>query len=468
MIFSYVKFRAELEKVNEWWLTRTVREARLYPLKRRHFVFVMKHLEQPRILLLTGPRRVGKSILIKQVIQELIKKGINPRNILYYSLDDPSLSAFSDNVMKDVLDYFLENIAVEGKKYVFFDEIHLFIEWYKWMKSFYDRKENTKYVLTGSSSLTLQRDANAFLRGRLDTVEMFPLDFKEFARFCGINVPEISFEDMEKLDALEISKICHDLNQAFREYFVVGGFPEWFDVKKQREARLRWFSLLIHDIPKKAIFEDITTLFNIRNPKVLEQVFAFIAAHQSRILSYETINDVVKLDRATLINYIDFLKASYLLVEVLKYAGIKEQLKAKKKFLVIDQGLRNAVLKEYEAREYNEGFIMENVVGLHLYERGKKEGRNLYYTRGNGKDEVDFVLVEEEGKKKREVIPVEVKFRRHIEKKDTRNLVNFMEKKKLKLGYVVTRNMFKKEEVDGRILYFVPGEVFLIIEGMII
>lgn len=50
----------------------------------------------------------------------------------------------------------------------------------------------------------------------------------------------------------------------------------------------------------------------------------------------------------------------------------------------------------------------------------------------------------------------------------TRNLVNFMEKKKLKLGYVVTRNMFKKEEVDGRILYFVPGEVFLIIEGMII
>jgi len=77
-------------------------------------------------------------------------------------------------------------------------------------------------------------------------------------------------------------------------------------------------------------------------------------------------------------------------------------------------------------------------------------------------------LVEEEGKKKREVIPVEVKFRRHIEKKDTRNLVNFMEKKKLKLGYVVTRNMFKKEEVDGRILYFVPGEVFLIIEGMII
>lgn len=56
---------------------------------------------------------------------------------------------------------------------------------------------------------------------------------------------------------------------------------------------------------------------------------------------------VVKLDRATLINYIEFLKSSYLLAEVLKFAGIKEQIKAKKKFLSIDQGLRNAVLKEY-------------------------------------------------------------------------------------------------------------------------
>ncbi|MDH7514021.1 MAG: ATP-binding protein [Clostridiales bacterium] len=462
MIFDYGRFRGELEKINDWWLTNRVREARLYALKRKHFGTLIQQLEQPRISLLAGPRRAGKSVLLKQAIQELIQTGRNSRNILYYSLDDPSLSAYSDNVMKDLLDYFLENIAVEGKKYVFFDEVHLFDDWYRWMKSFYDRRQDIKFVITGSSSLNLQRDANAFLRGRMDEIEMFPLDFHEFARFYGFDPPAISIDELDVWDEHEIRRVRNDFQEVFREYIVVGGFPEWFEVKKQREAKLRWFSLLVNDIPKKAIFEDIATLYNIRNPKILEQVFAFIAAHQSRILSYETVNDVAKLDRATLINYIEFLKASYLIVEVLKFAGIKEQLKAKKKYLIVDQGLRNAVLKEYEVREDNAGFILENVVGLHLYFSGREKGRKLYYIRVNVDGEVDFVWAEEEGKKNREVIPVEVKFQARIEKKDIKNILRFMDKEDLRMAYVITKDVYKKEEVGGRALHFVPAEVFLL------
>ena len=142
----------------------------------------------------------------------------------------------------------------------------------------------------------------------------------------------MSFDDVLELEEFEVRKYQHELRNAFKKYLTVGEFPEWFEVKNQLNPVPRWFVMLIEDIPKKAIFEDIAILYEIRNAKALEQILAFLVAHQSRILSYATINDVVKLDRSTLLNYLEFLKSSYLIAEVLKYAGIKEQMKAKKKF----------------------------------------------------------------------------------------------------------------------------------------
>ncbi|MBE0478025.1 DUF4143 domain-containing protein, partial [Candidatus Aerophobetes bacterium] len=240
----------------------------------------------------------------------------------------------------------------------------------------------------------------------------------------------------------------------FKEYLSVGGFPEWFEIKKQFDTRLRWFTMLIEDIPKKAIYEDIASLFGIRNVKILEQVFAFIAAHQSKLLSYETINDVVKLDRSTLINYIEFLKSSYLIAEILKFAGIKEQIKAKKKFLVIDQGLRNAILKDYEVKEDNLGFIFENVIGIALFLFCKKNYANLNYWKPN--DEVDFVISD------KEIIPVEAKYKKRILEKDKDNLKNFMRKFRKDKAFLITKNLYGQERIGKSLLYFIPAEIFLL------
>lgn len=456
MIRNNVEFRRELEKINEWWLTSTVREAGLYPLKRDHFSILKKEIEGPRITIIAGPRRVGKSILIKQAIEDLIQKGNNPRNILYYSMDDPSLSVYSEEVFKDLVDYFSDNIALEGKKYIFLDEIHLFNGWYKWIKAFYDRKKDIKFVITGSSSLHLQKEANFYLRGRTSEIEMFPLNFFEFVKFSGIKTEKIGYQELLGLDEFEVRKIQSNLRNSFNEYLTVGGFPEWFEIRNHEDAKLRWFTMLIEDIPKKAIFEDITTLFEIRNAKILEQVFAFIVAYQSKIISYETINDVVKLDRATLINYIEFLKSSYLLAEVLKFAGIKEQIKAKKKFLVIDQGLRNAVLKEYEIREENLGFVLENVIGINLFLHCKRNDKKLYYWKIN--DEIDFVISNKEEK----AIPVEVKYKNIINDADKKSSNNFLKRFRKEKAFLITKNLYGKEKLSQGILYFIPADILLL------
>jgi len=455
MIKNLVGFRKELEKVNEWWLTSRVKEAERFPFRREAFNEIRKEIETRRCLVITGPRRVGKSVLLKQTIQFLIKEGTNPRNILYYSLDDPTLYTFSDNLIKDLIDYFLENIAKKGRKYIFLDEIHVFEGWYKWIKAYYDKYENLKFFLSGSSSLALQEEANKYLRGRIITLEIFPLSFLEFLRLSGLKIKEFKLEDIFKLDELEIKKLWYEVKEYFQEFLVVGGFPEWFEIKGTKDEVERWFRRLIEDVPKKAIYEDVVKLFGIKNPRVLELILTFIAANQSKILAYETINDVAKLDRSTLLNYLEFLKSSYLLVEILKFARLKEQLKAKKKFLLLDQGIRNAILKEYEIREENLGFVIENVVGNRLYLISKEKNRNLFYWKIN--DEVDFVL---RGEK---ILPVEVKYRDEIKPKDIKGLLNFMEKFKVKEGFVITKSLLKREKMKGKFLYFIPCWLFLLL-----
>ncbi|MEA1965334.1 MAG: DUF4143 domain-containing protein, partial [Candidatus Aerophobetes bacterium] len=166
------------------------------------------------------------------------------------------------------------------------------------------------------------------------------------------------------------------------------------------------------------------------------------------------INEIVKLDRSTLGNYLEFLKFSYLVVEVLKFAGIKERMKAKKKFLVIDQGLRNAVLKDYEVREDNVGFILENVVGINLFLFCKRENMRLHYWRVD--DEVDFVISDEE------VIPVEVKYKKRIRKNDKSKLKNFIRKFKKDKAFLIKKDFYGRERVGRSLLYFIPAEVFLL------
>lgn len=447
MIKDPLAFRRELEKANDFWLTGRVKEAERFPKKREEFKELVEEIGLKHIILVTGPRRVGKTVLLKHLIDNLLKTGINPRNILFYSFDSPTLSLFCDNPLIDAFEYWYENIAEEGRKYFFVDEAHFVKDWYKWIKLIYDRYDDVKIFVSGSSSISIQKDANTFLKGRTIFHEIFPLTFKEFLMLKGRKVEDV---DIQKIDTLEVEKIVKKFENDFKEYLLVGGFPEWFEVKDKD----RWFKILVNMIPKRAIYEDISTIFKIRNTKILETILSFVVANQGKILAYETINEVANLKHEILVNYLEYLKSSYLVVEILKFAKIKEQLKAKKKYLCIDQGLRNAILSEYEVKEDNIGFIVENVVGLHLWYEAKKRRGKLSYYKVN--DEIDFIL---SGKT---LIPVEIKFREIIKEKDIKPIKNFIEKYNTKKAFVLTKTIYEVEELGTAKILFVPVIFFLL------
>jgi len=442
MIKDEKGFADALLAVNEWWITGKSRKAERYPKKRSIFPNLEKELRSKRVVILTGPRRVGKSVLLHQLIQNLLDSGTSRDNIVYYQLDDPAISLSSDEPIKDILDNALSR-SKNNRLYVFFDEVQAQKEWYKWIKSYYDRELDIKFILSGSSSLTIQADANKYLRGRTAEAELLPLDFREFLYFSGIEATKIN-----KNDAVALSIARKQIEGALEEYLLVGGFPEWFEIKNEADSKERWLNHLLADVPKKAIYEDMAVYFNIRNPKVIDLLLNMVAVNQSRIISYEILNEVVGLDRATLLNYMDFLKSSYLILEIPVYGGPKKQMKAMKKYLLIDQGLRNSLMKNYAVKEENRGFIIENMVGLALFSTYK----DLSYWREQ-QNEVDYVAGN---------APIEVKYQNTIDEKDLKGLLKFLENKGGKYGVVISKDRLEEKTIQGKKISFIPFWLFLL------
>jgi predicted AAA+ superfamily ATPase len=456
MIESPAEFRLELEKLNPHWLTGMPKEEDRFPRHRDELEALYSDRDLNKVSVVTGPRRAGKTVLLRHLVARLIRDGVDPRNLLYCSLDNSRLAMMCDDLVRDATDLWLEGIATEGPRYLLLDEVHLLDGWYSAVKNLHDLGGDLKIYVSGSASLAIQVKAEQYLRGRYVLHEVWPLDFAGYLRIiAGAGKGEVAGGRDDRggkgrpEDALAADRQRADLTPGFRNYMLVGGFPESLEVKDTG----RWFELLVNMVAQKAVYTDVAATFNIRAVKVLDSVLHYIVQNQSRLLTYESINSVAGLKHEVLLDYIEYLKASYLVVEVRKLAPtVREQLRSRKKYLCADQGLRNALLAEYEVREDNEGFIAENVVGMHLHLAAARSGRGVFYS-VRGAD-IDYVVVGE--------VPVlvEVKYQNRIGIDDIAKVRRAMDATGARLAYLVSKRDFDVLRDGDREIRVVPAAVF--------
>jgi hypothetical protein len=456
MIDDAIGFRLELGKLNPHWLTGMPAEEAKYPSHRDELEALYADRKVKKISVVTGPRRAGKTVLLRHLIARLIEDGVNPRSLLYCSLDNSRLAAMSKDLVRDVIEFWLDGIAADGSKYVLLDEVHLLDGWYSGVKNFHDLNKDIKMYISGSASLAIQVKAEQYLRGRYLVHEIWPLDFRGYLSLRGSgrdgSAKGTRVGPVEKgppEDAISADRQLHALARDFKRYLLVGGFPE----SREMEDTAKWFEVLENFVAQKAIYTDIAATFNIRAVKVLDSVLHHVVQNQSRLLTYESINEVAGLKHEVLLDYIEYLKGSYLIVEVRKLAPkVKEQLKSRKKFLCVDQGLRNALLAEYEMSEDNEGFVAENVVGMHLFLAAARSKRQVFYWKENG--EIDFVI------KGREPLLVEVKYKNRVAESEVSKVRDAMDATGARLAYIVSKRDFSVMKERGRELRIVPAAVF--------
>ncbi len=143
--------------------------------------------ERKSIIFLTGLRRIGKTTLLKLLVQKLITSGTKPQCICYISLDDYSFEKFS---ILDLISEFrkIHKLTSAEHVYLFLDEVAYKDKFQQQLKTIHDR-QNAK-VFAASSSSSLLKDKKAFLTGRAVIKEISPLDFDEFLQFKGITIKQ--------------------------------------------------------------------------------------------------------------------------------------------------------------------------------------------------------------------------------------------------------------------------------------
>lgn len=470
-----------LNKYNPWWNNKEIPPSKTNEFKRGDFYVVRKLLEKREIVSVVGPRRVGKTILIHQIIQDLIDSGTDTKKILYLSVDEFELKKGGVEI-KDILQVYSKYIikkpldSLEEDHYIFLDEIQEIPSWEKILKNWYDLGYNLKFIISGSSSIWITKGTEESLLGRIKTTVMMPLKFSEVLRYRKIvpedfyrdrmdlreslvnavqeNNPEIFMKSIENFMGQMIrikDKILIELNR----YIIVGGYPEFLD-----ENDYIKISESIRDKIKLIFFKDIIRYFKIRNPTVLEDLFQLLSKSSGGNFNLAKTADILDIQRPTLKDYLKYLTKAYLIRNSQFYAmSRKIRIRKQDKVYVLDAGIRNATtdyLDESLLKDSDElGKIVEGIIFDHLirlkFNLDKGPEPEIFYWKD--KKEIDFVLTV-----KRKPIPIESKFRKKIGGDVYSTIEGFIEKYKSPFGIIVTKDEFS---IKGNIIE-IPFWAFII------
>ncbi len=389
-----------LTAFNPWWRTGAVNPKMAQPYKRFAFHEAMKRLDQTdirRTVVLTGTRRVGKTTIQYQMIDNLLNRGVSPQKIVFISMDHPMLKLSGVN---DVLECYHENVYADQDVYYFFDEIQYAQDWDKWLKTIYDMQPDTKVVATGSASPALIKGNQESGAGRWSVIQVPTMSFYEYCELLDLDRPELpaNFKPTQMLsmtqqDRTQIMLQLSKVQNHFNRYLQVGGFPELAKADNDIMAQ----QIMREDVVDKVLKRDLPSLYSIRNATELERIFLYLCNVSSEIVSIDAIaKELNGVSRPTVENYIQYLESANLIYQSwpVDMAG-KKVLKSKPKIYIADAAIRNAVLMDDSllTDPVEMGKIVETAVYKHVAAFYYQKATSVGYFRGGKKSrEIDIVV----------------------------------------------------------------------------
>ncbi len=330
--------------------------------RNRYLDSLENYIDKPIIKVLIGMRRVGKSSIIKLLIDRILKKGIPSMNILY--INKESLEFDDIKNYKDLYQYAINYFEkIKGKKYIIIDEIQDIEEWEKAIASFL-ADNYADITISGSNSKLLSSELATLLSGRYVEMPVYPLTFKEFLTFRS---DRLGVED------------------EFNNFIKYGGLPGIHMMKLQDEFVFEYLNSILNTV----LYKDIIARYKIRDVAIFDKIVKYLFDNIGNITSAKKIADYFKSQRIkvsvdTVLNYIGYIESSLLINRVHRYdIKGKKYLEFYDKIFLNDTGLRNGLVGY---SENNINGILENIVYKELQTRGYRVSAGAM-----GKFEIDFV-----------------------------------------------------------------------------
>lgn len=321
------------------------------------------------VKVLVGQRRVGKSYIMRQIMYGLVERGVDSQNILYINKEFNDFDFIKDyNDLDALVKYYREVLGPEGKVWLFVDEIQNIEGWEQLINSYsQDYVDSYEVFISGSNSKMLSGELATLLSGRYIEFQIFPFSFKEYV---GITKKEVS-------------------KQSYIDYMESGGMPELF-VLPNKETKRNYISA----IKDTVLLRDIIQRHNIKDAKLLEDLFVFLVNNASNLISIINIVNYFK-DKGrsttydTISNYIGYIEDSFIVHKIERYdIRGKDTISGISKYYINDLSFKNYL---YPGFGYGMGYKLENLIYLEL----RRAGFEVYVGAFRDK-EVDFVAKKED------------------------------------------------------------------------
>jgi uncharacterized protein len=447
--------RLRIERDNPWWkaMVGAIPEAasprRVYfePFKALALNFDVR-----RAAILLGPRRVGKTFMLKQFINEAITQGTNPQCILYVSIDTPIYSGIT-------LERFLEfmpDISDCNRKIVIYDEIQYLKDWEVHLKDLVDSYPSIKFIASGSAAAALRLKSRESGAGRFSDFMLPPLTFYEFLQF--VNEPDDLVQAGE--DHWYVTTDIERLNARFIEYLNYGGYPE---AVLNEQIRQNPEQFIKNDIIDKILLKDLPSLYGIQEIQELNKLFSFLAYNAGEEASLENISQESGITKPTIKKYIEYLESAFLIIKLSTVDDNCRTMKRERNFKVYlnNPSMRAALFAPVNSNDKERiGHLTESAIFSQW--QHSPAFSHLKYARWKNEGEVDIVYLG--GPRQHPMWIGEIKWSDRIAKNawsEPKHLRTLIAKHpSIRVAIFTTRTHSGMIEIEGRKVRCVPSALY--------
>lgn len=445
-----------LREENPWWVAGAGIDRDYAEFPRRAylppFARLVRQAAPQRAVLLLGPRRVGKTIMVFHAIDALLRSGVAGRDILYVSLETPTY--FGQGLEGLVRRFQRAFERSPGTPlYVFFDEIQYLKGWEVHLKSLVDTQRGCRFVATGSAAAALKHKSAESGAGRFTEFVLPPLTFFEYLRFTGAEDGLIGADDdsdeASRFRALDIV----GLNEGFVNYLNFGGYPEAVFSDAVRRNPRRYIK---NDIIDKVLLRDLPSLYGIADVQELNSLFNTVAYNSAEEISLEGLAKSSGVSKPTLAKYLEYLEAAFLIKRIRRVDENAARFRKAMTFKVYltNSTMRAALFAPLTAEHPAIGHLVETAV-FSQWLHNDAYIASLHYARWK-RGEVDLVSLDAMQKPR---FAVEVKWsdRPWDDPREVKGLVEFARLHTLgRMPLVTTRTARGVKRVDGVDVEFTP------------
>lgn len=442
-----------LKRLNSWWREGKIEDATAR-LKRRAYLPLVRdlvlNLSLRRAVVLLGPRRIGKTILIRHLVADLLERKFAPTSIGYVEMDHPLLRGKS---LESLIRLLASASGGERLQFVFFDEIQYLKDWEQELKSIVDHSPELRVLVSGSAAAALKRKSTESGAGRFTDFLLPPLTFPEYLDLATSDPAIERIAD----DHYNISNIAR-LNRQFVDYINFGGYPELALEPAVRSDPARFVK---SDIVDKVLLRDLPQLYGIQDIQELNSLFTLLAYNTGELVSPQELSQKCGIGKPTIQRYIEYLEAAFLLKRIYRIDQDGKRFQRERSFKVYltNPAMRTGLFGPVSPATPGFGHLVETAIFAQRFH----EDAILNYARWSDEREVDLV---ESGANLTPIEATEIKWSDQDYLSENCALVRFCKNHGITEAYLSSHTRLQTQQIGSVLVNIWPSAALAYLGGI--